>query len=252
MRKIKRKKIKVKRLIIIGFSFMLVFFYLFSTASCTRASDRMEVRIEIENPHAIDFEKYDKILYKDLALEWSAKDFTPEEQLRSFFLDELARNIDKNIESWDDNSSDPEAGIPADALLITGKLTLEIKERSKIKEKKDETGKTKNIFVGIQHWSMTMAVVMKDGSTGKDIFKQDFTEKLSDVDSSETTTKYNFEKIFFRMTNRLMMKVKKTIGLILFLIGIVILVGSIKLTGFFVSEIINVKETTSLIIGLIF
>lgn len=201
---------KSKRLIIVSVGFMLVFFYLFSSASCTGGASRIEVRIEVENPHAIDFDKYDKILYKDLTLEWPAKDFSPEEQLRSFFLEELAKNIDKNIEPWDGNTSDPEAGIPAGALLITGKLTLEIKERSKIKEKKDETGKVKNVFVGIQHWNMTMALVMKDADTGKDIFKQDFTEKLSDVDSSETTTKFNFEKIFFKMTNRLIMKVKKT------------------------------------------
>jgi hypothetical protein len=210
MKKIKREKTKSKRLIIIGVGFMLVFFYLFSAVSCTRGSDRIEVRIEVENPHAIDFEKFDKILYQDLTLEWTAKDYTPEEQLRNFFLEELAKNIDKNIEPWAGNTSDAEAGIPANALLITGKLTLEIKERSKIKEKKDETGKVKNVFVGIQHWSMTMALVMKDTDTGKDIFKQDFTEKLSDVDSSETTTKFNFEKIFFKMTNRLIMKVQKT------------------------------------------
>ena len=210
MKKIKRKKTKSKRLIIVSFGFMLVFFYLFSAASCTKGADRIEVRIEVENPHAIDFEKYDKILYQDLILEWPAKDFTPEEQLRSFFLDELAKNIDKNIEPWTGNNSDPEAGIPAGALLITGKLTLEIKERSKIKEKKDETGKTKNVFVGIQHWSLTMSLVMKAVDTGKDIFKQDFTEKLSDVDTSDTTTKFNFEKIFFKMTNRLVMRVKRT------------------------------------------
>ncbi len=210
MKKIKRKKTKSNRLIIVSVGFILVFFYLFSAASCTRGANRIEVRIEVENPHAIDFEKYDKILYQDLTLEWPAEDFSPEEQLKSFFLEELAKNIDKNIEPWDGNSSDPEAGIPAGALLITGKLTLEIKERSKIKEKKDKTGKVKNVFVGIQHWNMTMALVMKDADTGKDIFKQDFTEKLSDVDSSETTTKFNFEKIFFKMTNRLIMKVQKT------------------------------------------
>ena len=210
MKKIKRKKTKSKRLIIVSVGFLLVFFYLFSTTSCTRGANRLEVRIEVENPHAIDFEKYDKIFYKDLTLEWPAKDYSPGEELRGFFLDELAKNIDKNIEPWAGNESGPEAGIPAGALLITGKLALEIKERSKIKEQKDETGKVKNVFVGIQHWSMTMAVVMKDGTTGKDIFKQDFTEKLSDVDSSETTTKFNFEKIFFKMTNRLIMKVQKT------------------------------------------
>jgi len=210
MKKIKRKKTKSKRLIIVSFGFLLVFFYLFSTASCTRGSNRIEVRIEVENPQAIDFEKYDKIFYKDLTLEWPAKDFSPEEELKSFFREELAKNIDKNIEPWAGNPSGPEVDIPAGALLITGKLALEIKERSKIKEQKDEAGKVKNVFVGIQHWSMTMAVVMKDGTTGKDIFKQDFTEKLSDVDSSETTTKFNFEKIFFKMTNRLIMKVQKT------------------------------------------
>jgi hypothetical protein len=210
MKKIKREKTKSKRLIIIGVGFMLVLFYLFSAAACTKVSGRLEVRIEVENPDAVDFEKYDRILYKDLTLEWPAKDYTPEEQLRNFFLDELAKNIDKNIEPWAGNPSDAEAEIPANALLITGKLTLEIKERSKIKEQKDKTGKTKNVFVGIQHWSMTMAVVMKDGGTGKDIFKQDFTEKLSEVDSSETTTKFNFEKIFFNMTNRLIIKVQKT------------------------------------------
>lgn len=210
MKKIKRKKTKSKRLIIVSFGFMLVFFYLFSAVSCTRGADRIEVRIEVENPHAIDFEKYDKVLYQDLTLEWPAKDFSPEEQLKSFFLDELAKNIDKEIEPWAGGTSDAGAELPAGALLITGKLTLEIKERSKIKEQKDETGKTKNVFVGIQHWSMTMALVMKDVNTGKDIFKQDFTEKLSDVDTSDTTTKFNFEKIFFKMTNRLVMRVKRT------------------------------------------
>jgi hypothetical protein len=211
MKRIKRKTTKSKRLIIVGFGFMAVLFYLFSAASCTRgAVGNMEVQFEVENPHAIDFEKYNKILYQDLTLEWPAKDFSPDEQLRSFFLDELAKNIGKSIEPWAGSTSEPGTAIPAGALLITGKLALEIKERSKIKEQKDETGKVKNVFVGIQHWSMTMDVVMKDGSTGKDIFKQEFTEKLSDVDSSETTTKFNFEKIFFNMTNRLVMRVKKT------------------------------------------
>lgn len=194
----------------LSFGFILVFFYLFFTASCTRGADRIEVQIEVENPYAIDFEKYDKVLYQDLTLDWPAKDFNPQKELRSFFLDELPKNIDKNIEPWPGSTADAETPMPANALLITGKLSLEIKERSKIKEQKDETGKVKNVFVGIQHWSMTMTVVMKDTSTGKDIFNQDFTEKLSDVNSSETTTKFNFEQIFFKMTNRLIMRVKKT------------------------------------------
>ena len=73
MKKIKRKKTKSNPLIIVGFGFMLVFFYLVSAAACTRGADRMEVQIEVENPHAIDFEKYDKILYQDLALDCRPK-----------------------------------------------------------------------------------------------------------------------------------------------------------------------------------
>lgn len=200
------KKIKKQRRIIASIGFVLVCFYLLAVVACTKGANRIEVRIEVENPHAIDFDRYDNVFYKDLELEWPAKDFSPGEDLNDFFLRELSTIIDKKIEPI----SGAESGIPADSLLITGKLALEIKERSKIKEVKDETGKPKNTFVNIQHWSMTMAIEMKDGDAGKDIFKQEYTEKLSDVDSSETTTKYNFEKIFFKMTNRFVMRVKKT------------------------------------------
>ena len=200
------KKIKRKRLISGSVAFVLVFFYLLVSVACTRGADRMDVRIEVENPYAVDFDRYAQVLYKDLALEWPAKDFEPQEQLREFFLDELSRIIDKKIES----APGDEAGIPAGSLLISGKLILEIKERSKIKEVRDKDGKRKNTFVGIQHWDMTMAVAMKDTDKGKDICKRDYTEKLSEVDSSKTTTKFNFEKLFFRMTNRLVMRVKRT------------------------------------------
>ncbi|UCH95231.1 MAG: hypothetical protein JSV88_34005 [Candidatus Aminicenantes bacterium] len=207
----KIRKIKNKRLVSVSMGFMVVVFSLFSMISCASGTNRVEVRIEVKNPNAIDFETYDKVLYQDLTLEWEPKDFTPEDQLKSFFLSELPRVIDRDIEPWDGKTSAADMVIPANSLLITGKLTLEIKERSKIKEIKDqETGKPKNVFTSIQHWDMTLALVMKESKTGKEIFKQDFKEKLSNVDTSDTTTKFNFEKIFFKLTNRFLMKVKKT------------------------------------------
>ena len=189
---------------------MAAVFLMMSVISCSSATNRVEVRIEVNNPTAVDFEKYDKIFYKDVALEWTPRDFTPEEELKGFFLKELPRIIEKDIEPWEGQGPGAETGMPPNSLLITGKLTLDIKERSKIKEVKDETGKSKNVFAGIQHWDMTLTLEMKDSNSGSDIFKEEYKEKLSDVDSSETTTKFNFESLFFKQTNRFLMKIKKT------------------------------------------
>ncbi len=172
-------------------------------------TERVEVQVEVKNPYAVDFEKYDKILYREISLEWPAKDFHPREQLDEFFLEDLPKTIEKKIEPWN-QPPDSNEGMPPNSVLVTGKLTLEIKERSKIKEVKDETGKPKNVFTAVQHWDLTMSVVMKETGTGKKIFKQEFAEKLSNVDTSDTTTKFNFETIFFKITNRLVLKLRKT------------------------------------------
>jgi hypothetical protein len=204
----KTKKIRSKPSVWIPFGFAVVVLVLVATAACTSGANRLEVRIEVKNPHAIDFEKYDKVLFQKLTMEWPAKDFTPEELIDEFFLVDLSKTIDKKVDPWKETS--PEEPLPPNSLLITGKLKLEIKERSKIKEVKDESGKAKNVFTNVQHWDMTMAVVIKDANTGSEIFKQDFTEKLPNVDTSETSTKFNFETIFYKLTTRFVMKIKKT------------------------------------------
>ena len=201
---------KSKRFLSVSVGFLVVLFYIMAVSACSGTSaNRMEVRLEIKNPTAIDFDKYDAIFYTDFTLEWTAKDFTPEESLKTFFVDELSKSIGKGIKHLAAAPADT-SEMPANSLLITGKLTLDIKERQKIKEVKDEKGNSKNVFTAIQHWDLTMVLEMKDNNTGKDIFKQDFTEKLNDVDASDTSTKFNFETLFFKMTNRFLLKIKKT------------------------------------------
>jgi len=207
-----KKKIKIKnRFISTGIGFLLVFFSIIVVSACRGTSaNRVEVRIEIKNPTGINFENFDNIFYKDLDLEWPAKDFSPRKKLREFFVDELSKTIEKDITAISKESSQNNDKTPAKSLLISGKLSLEIKERQKIKEIKDEKGNAKNVFTPIQHWDMSMNLEIVDRNSGKRIFKQNFTEKLNDVDTSETTTKFNFEKLFFKMTNRLLLKIKKT------------------------------------------
>jgi hypothetical protein len=207
----KRKEIKSKRPRWLNLGFMAVVFLMMAAVSCSSVSNnRVEVRIEVNNPTAVDFAKYDKIFYKDVALEWTPEDFSPVQELKDFFLKELPKIIEKDIEPWEGQGPGAEAEMPANALLITGKLSLDIKQRSKIKEVKDETGKSKNVFAAIQHWDMTLSLEMKDSHSGSNIFTGEYREKLADVDTSDTTTKFNFETLFFKLTNRFLMKIKKT------------------------------------------
>lgn len=175
-------------------------------ASCRGMGNHVEVRISLQDPSVVDFKKYDKILYKDLTLESMPKDFDPGEELKVFFLDEFPKAIDRKIEHW-------EPGKAKDAhLLITGTLKLDIKERSKIKEVKDKAkpGKKKNVFVTAQHWTMTLTAELKDSTTGGHLLKEDFTAKLEDDEVGPTSSKFNFENLFYKITNRLVKKLTRT------------------------------------------
>lgn len=210
MKEKKKNDIKHKSLKTIFSVYFLGILLITSFYSCSSGgSNRLEVRIEIKNPTAIDFDKYEHIVYKDLELDWPAEDFNPDESLKTFFVDELGKIIDKDIQYRNEGNSDGENSAD-NTLFITGKFSLEVKERKKIKEVEDEKGTKKNVFVAIQHWEMIMDLKMKDNTTGDYIFQEKFTEKLNDVDTSESSTKFNFENLFFKMTNRLLFKIKKT------------------------------------------
>jgi hypothetical protein len=174
---------------------------------------RQVVRIDIQNPDAIDFEQYDLIVYKDLTIGKMPKDYSPVEEVKTFFLNDLPRVIKKDIESWD-NKKHSVDDLPPKTLVISGTLDLDIKERSKIKEVKGDTkkgkgtGKKRRAFVTVQHWNLKLTVTVTEyikGSDKKELFNQKFEEKLANAEPGND--KFNLETLLFKITNRLARKV---------------------------------------------
>jgi hypothetical protein len=176
--------------------------------NCGRGvGSRVEVKLEIPDPMTANLEKYDKIVYKDLTLNSMPKNYNPEPEIKRFFLDDFSKAIEKKVEPWD-NEKHGEGKMPAGTLLMTGTLKMEVKERSKIEDKKDDKGKTKRTFVNVQHWSMNLSLEIKDAVNGKEIFKFTSDEKMADVDP--TNVKFNFDTIFYKITNQMVLKLMRT------------------------------------------
>jgi hypothetical protein len=175
-------------------------------ASCTSGGgNRLEVRIQVPDPFAVNFEKYDHIIYKDLSIQSELKTYNPQEEIRGFFLEDFPRIIDKSIEAWDNEKHTP---MPANTLLITGKLKLVVKERSKIEEVEKEEGKgKKRSFVTVQHWDVILSILLDEAGTGKEIYQEEFNEKIADADP--VNAKFNFEKLFYKITDRLVKQVTR-------------------------------------------
>lgn len=195
---------------------LMVLGLLAGVTGCKSGMNRTEVVIEINNPSAVEFNKYDKVYYQDLSLESMPGGFNPEKELRIFFLEELSSIIEKKIERWDKGNSEP---MPARSVLITGKLKLDVKERSRIQDvdngeegalkgRDGSGGKKKRVFVSVQHWDMTFSLVIRDVDAGKEVFKDEYTAKLTNA--VPDSTKYNFEDLFFKVSNRLVNKLVKT------------------------------------------
>jgi hypothetical protein len=181
-------------------------------ASCAGgSSNRVEVRIEVQDPHAVDYDKYDTIIYQDLTVESDIKNYNPDEEIAYFFLADLPKVFEKDVEHWDSEKHGDLSSRPG-TLLISGTLKIEVKERSKIQEVKDTSdegsGKKKRAFVTIQHWDVKLTVTLKDAAEGTEIISEEFNEKLANADPK--TAKFNFEKVFYKITNRLARKLTKS------------------------------------------
>lgn len=175
-----------------------------------------EVKLEINETKAIDFNKYDKIVYADLILESTPDDFNPGKELTDFFVDDLSKVLGKKVEPLNVIESDKDISANTEenarlekikehlketpnSLLITGKLTFDIKTRTKIDEVKGESGKKEKTFVKVQHWGLTMKIRLIEMETGKELFNRNYSEKTASADV--TNPKYNFDDLFFKINN---------------------------------------------------
>jgi hypothetical protein len=201
-----RLKIQTKKNRPTVFLICLVFFAGFLTTGCGRGiSNHLEVLIELPDPGSLNFDDYKTVLYKDLEVEGMPENFDPTSRLRNFFIADLSRSIDKKVQQW--NESDHGELVPKGLAIISGKLKMEIKSRSKITDDKSE-GKGKKKFVTVEHWSMTLELKIKDESTGKEIYEDSFTAKLANAEPD--SIEFNFENLFYKVTNRFIHRVTRT------------------------------------------
>ncbi len=187
---------------------------LLTLTSCS--TNFSEVKLEISETKAIDFNKYDKIVYADLILESTPQDFNPAKELNDFFVGDLSKVLGKKVESLiiADIDKDTPTGTEDTArleklkerlkespnsLLITGKLTFDIKTRTKVDEVKGESGKKEKTSVKVQHWGLTMKIRIIDVDTGQELFNKSYSEKTASADVNNP--KYNFDDLFFKINN---------------------------------------------------
>jgi len=196
---------KIKKKTYLTFSIITVVFIILTACS----NNFTEVRIKVSDIKVIDFNKYDKIVYADLAIESPPKGFTPVNELNLFFLEDFAKIIGKDIQHFEvkEEPGKKREDIIAEAykdspntLLITGKVTFEIKTRSKIREVKNKEGKKEKKFVPVQHWTLKVKIEIIEAGKGEALFKKTYSEKTAEPDISDP--KYNFDDLFFEINNR--------------------------------------------------
>ncbi|MCK4762250.1 MAG: hypothetical protein KAW12_08640 [Candidatus Aminicenantes bacterium] len=173
----------------------------FIAVSCSSVSrNHLSVRIPFTDKKAVDFKKPAKILYKDLEIKNQPKGYQILPEIKNFFLKEMAQVTQREIEPFiEENKTE-------DALLISGKLSFDIKERSVIRKVRNDAGKKAKTFVSVQHWGMEFEVVIT-GVDGKEVFKKKYESKLKDADPEKP--EFNFKALFSKVTDKFIKEVTR-------------------------------------------
>ncbi len=197
----KKKRNRIGNVAAIATVFVLTLLLATACSSGKGFKGRSIVNIEVTAPNVIKFDKYKSIYYKDLIMDVRIENFDPTKSVTHFFMDEFPMATKAHIMKYDEEKN---AKLAPGELLISGSLKLSVKERNKIEDVKNEKGKGKSRqFVKVQHWDLKMEVIFTEGTEdgkGNEIFKKEFDEKLADADPE--SAQFNFENLFFKMTNR--------------------------------------------------
>ena len=158
---------------------------------------------------------YDRILTDTFSILPEIKTLNAQESIKKYLRDDFAKAIDRDVEAVDlkgDFFKNPREYVAnlrqfANSLLITGKINIDIKKRSIIKDFRDPSGKNSRRFVSIQHWNMAANIALIESETGKVIFEQKFTEKKSDVDPNDAL--FTFEGMFYSVMEKVIKNFQK-------------------------------------------
>jgi hypothetical protein len=192
---------KTKNISILTLSIVTAVFLVLT--ACT--NNFTEVRIKTGDIKIIDFDKYDKIIYADIEIVSPPENYSPDKELRFFFLDDFAKITGKTITHYEIKDQDREKikdefKNSPNTLLVTGKIIFDIKTRSRVAEVKNAEGKKEKQFVPVQHWTLTLNLEIIETASGEELFKKSYTEKTAEPDL--TNPKYNFDDLFFKINNR--------------------------------------------------
>ncbi len=153
------------------------------------------VRIPVVSKSAIDFVRFKKVVYAPIKVKKFPSEFKPESSINYFFLKEMPKVIDKPVGEYDSSNEINEGLNEGDLLLVGGELSLNIKKRSVIREKKK-----KRVFVEVENWELSLEIFFKDVATGKEMFKKTLKGSLIGADGEKPD--YNFEFIFRKVTEK--------------------------------------------------
>ena len=184
----------------------IILFIIFSI-SCSH-KENIRVNISMGDINIVDLDKYIKILYNDFEIKLPKNSFNSKKYVKDFFLNDFSKAVGKKVEYFDTDTDffkDSKFFLEnlknfSKTLLITGKIKIEIKSRSMIKKIKVKSGKRKKSFVQVQDWKMTSDIVLIDSGTGEKIYEKNFIDNIKDSETSDT--KFNFETLFFKTTNK--------------------------------------------------
>lgn len=175
--------------------------------SFCKTSQYFTVRIPFEKKDDIDFKKYQKILYKDITIKFPLDSYNAQPEIKKFFLNDFSKALEKKVEYFDHETDyylAPDKFLQElkdfpESLLLTGKLNVDIKTRSYVKQERNKEGIQKK-FVKRQIWKMDVELLLVDANTSEIVFKKNFEEKIMDLDPKNA--KYNFDTPFYKITDQ--------------------------------------------------
>jgi len=157
------------------------------------------VRIPVKSKNTINFLKFRNLAYIPVKAEKFPSEYDPGPIIDYFFMNDFPKTIEKPILKYVAEQYDLTNLQEGDLLLIGGDISLNIKERNVIDEKKE--GKKRRVFVKIENWEMQLEIFFRDAKTGKDVFSKTLIESLNGADKSKPD--YNFEFLFRKITEKL-------------------------------------------------
>jgi hypothetical protein len=175
--------------------------------SCS-GENSIPVKIELEKDQALSAKPFENILYVPMTVLWEKSSIDPQPIMTSFFLNDFAKVVRKDVQlletenNYFDNADAflEEVRSKPNTLVICGNILIEQKDKSIIKEFK-ENKKKKKAFVSIQDLKMQMEIVLIDTNSAKVFFKDTFKYKSTNIDPQQE--KFNFDRLFSRNINRL-------------------------------------------------